>query len=168
MTNPADSSIIACQLQSCTAYTGTGANLCLLAGGVSRVPCCNSVRSFISSTCNSVNPAKVVSVSGRGNISSVTFGGLTVVLLQIVNPNDDSLFACGTMDDGGCYPYDGDLGLAPDVCAIAGGTVQQPCCDSVETWINIGCAKVDAMLVERVSKRKALVIIFFQFIHQEH
>ena len=66
---------------------------------------------------------------------------------QILDPNDNSLFSCATLDVG-CYPMYGGVGT--NVCSIAGGTMQQPCCDTVRAWIGIGCYSVDAMLVERV------------------
>ena len=69
--------------------------------------------------------------------------------VQIINPNDPSIFQCGTPATM-CYRFNGDNGIAPDVCMLAGGSTVLPCCSSIQTWINLGCYSVDSILEARV------------------
>ena len=51
MVNPQDNSIINCQMQNCYNYVGDGTDLCPLANGIMREPCCSSVQNFINNMC---------------------------------------------------------------------------------------------------------------------
>ena len=77
-------------------------------------------------------------------------------LLQIIDPNDNSLYTCAKVigSEGNCYPlntYFGDSGV--NVCELAGGAMMRPCCTSVNNWINVGCYSVDSILKAKASVR---------------